>query len=124
MDSLVPIQGFSPKKIFTGVAKKHGFRYKGCTNGCYELKKVNEYNHTTTVSFLARPFSSSVFAEISVCGYNFRLFAASLPEVVLEGEAHFERYAKKVFEIADEIEKKLTEPLFEHYGKTPNWYEA
>lgn len=123
MDSLVPIQGFSPKKIFTAVAKKHGYRYNGCINGRYELKKVNEYNHTTAVAFFVIPFSSSVFAEISVQGYNFHLFAASLPEAILDGEAQFEGYAKKVFEIADEIDKKLTEPLFEHYGKTPDWYE-
>lgn len=124
LDSLVPIQGFSPKKIFTGVAKKHGYRYRGCTNGRYELKKVNGYNHTTAVSFFAIPFSSLLFAEISVHGYNFDLYVASFPQIIADGEAEFESYAKKVFEIADEIEKKLTEPLFEHYGKTPDWYEA
>lgn len=123
MDSLVPIQGFSPKKIFTSTAKRHGFRYRNCINGQYELKKVNIYNHTIKVSFMTRPFSSVLDAEIGMCGYNFHFYMAYFPQIVADSEAQVELYTKKVFDVADEIEKKFTEQLFLYYGKTPDWYE-
>ncbi len=123
MDSLTPIQGFSPKKIFTSIARKHGFRYKNCINGQYELKKVNIHNHIIKVSFMMRPFSSLFSADICVCGHNFNFYVASFPEVIIDNELQVELYTKKVFEVANEIEKKFTENLFLYYGKTPNWYE-
>ncbi len=123
MDSLTPIQGLSPKKIFTNIAKKHGFRYRKCVNGQYELEKFNLYNHKIKVLFLTQPFSSLFFAEICVCGYNFNFHVADLPEVIVDNDSQVELYAKKVFEVADQIEKKFTEKLFLSYGKTPDWYE-
>ncbi len=123
-DSLVPMQGISPKKSFTCIGKKHGFKYKKCINGCYELTKTDAYNHTVRVSFGVSPFSSLLSADISICGHNFNLLIASFPEVIIDGEAQVELYSKKVFEIADEIEEKFTEKLFLYYGKTPDWYDC
>lgn len=122
MASLTAVQGFSPKKVFTSVAKKYGFKYKTCLNGRYELRKINLYNHTVKVSFVLRPFSSLFSADISVCGHNFNLGIAYLSEVVLDNEAQGERYADKVFEVADAIEKEFTDKLYGYFGKTPDWY--
>lgn len=123
-DLLTPIQGFSPKNILTDVAKKHKYRYKSCINGCYELTKVNAYNHTITVSLFVKPLSAFVSADITVSGYNFNLLLAFFPEIVADVESKLEDYTKKVFEIADEIEKKYADRLYEYYGRTPDWYNA
>lgn len=124
IESITPVQGFSPKKIFTGIGKKHGFRYDKCVGGCYELKRVNEHHYSTKVSFYMKPLSANFFAEVSMQGYNFDFIFTNFPEAILDSELIMERYAKKVFEIAEEVEKKYCDTLFNYYGKTPSWYEA
>lgn len=121
MDSLVPIKGFSPKKVFTDIAKNYGFKYKRCLNGLYELLKTTAYGHTIKVSFMTRPLSSLLAADISIGSYNFNFTFALFDEIIADGEAMVECYAKRVFEAAEDIEKNYAEKLFEHFGKTPDW---
>jgi hypothetical protein len=76
------------------------------------------------VSLFVKPFSAFVSADITVSGYNFNLLLAFFPEIVADAESKLEDYTKKVFEIADEIEKKYADRLYEYYGRTPDWYNA
>ncbi len=124
IESLEQIKGFSPKKLFTSIGKKHGYRYKRCINGHYELEKVNAHNHVFKVTFAIKPFSSLLFAFITARGYNFELSIAAFPDAIIHCEEEFELYAGKAFDAVGEIENEYTEKLFSYYGKTPEWYEA
>lgn len=122
IDSVTPISGFSPKTLFNKIAKTKGYTNFFGNNSCYRYKKNNSNNHTFIVELLNQPFSSFFITSISVVGYNFSHTIFTTQQETIKNEICAERYAKKVFDISAQLEKKYEEKLLLLYGETPQWY--
>ena len=122
IDSITPINGFSPKKVFNKCAKAKGYKYSFYKSGCYRYSKTNADNHTFTVELVNAPFSLFFDASVSVEGYNFNHFIWKSPQITAKEESTLFEYARAVFNIAEKIENDYSDILLSSYGKTPSWY--
>lgn len=122
LNSVTPISGFSPKAVFSKIAKVKGYKPCFCKNGCYRYQRLNENNHLFEVEFLNRPFSAFWCASVSVEGYNFKHNVYSFNQITVNSSDLADTFAKSVFDIAVEMEHRYTDNLLSLYGKTPAWY--
>ncbi len=122
VDSITPISGFSPKKIFSKFAKAKGYRYHSCKNGCYKYQYINANNHIFTVELMNIPFSSFFEATIAVKGYNFSHTLINVPQVAAKDPTSAEIWAREVFDVAGKVIEIYDQKLTHLYGKTPKWY--
>ncbi len=117
------LSGFSPKKGFNKAAKKYGFKYNTCADGCYIYKKINENNHTITVE-LTKERRSKIFGTTFVfTGCNFHHYYKNLPQTEINDENEAEEFAESSFLAALEFEEKYDDEMLKAYGKTPKWYK-
>lgn len=121
-EELTPLQGVSPKKIFSAIAKKHGYRSVRSSTGEFVFEKVLADHHKWEVCLLIKPFTSRVEAKVSVFGYNFNHFLATAPATLLHEESELTAYAENVFEMAHTTEDQYSSTLSSLYGKTPDWF--
>lgn len=123
IEELLPIKGFSPKKIFTQSVKQYGYKYAGFAGGDYEFQKRNKYGQYVSINFIIEPFTSRLSAWLTYTGHNFTLSTAFFPTVIVHTEDEMLRYAQKVSELSSISEEEYEEKLFEAFGRTPVWFE-
>lgn len=122
INSVTPASGFSPKTIFTKIAKTKEFKYCFCKNGTYRYQFKNSYNHIFTVELMNIPFSSFFVASIRVEGYNFLHTVCVIRREAIKDSFKAKTYAEEVFSVATRVKNEYSEKLLFLYGHTPKWY--
>jgi len=112
----------SPKKAILKAIKKTGYQYRYNSGGIYECLKINQYNHKFVIFFSLKTGSDYLAFEMHVSGYNFWIGVPLADGVDVMKQSIVEESVQKIIDIALKVEERLTEPLYNFYGKTPDWY--
>ena len=117
-----PISGFSPKTIISKEAQKH--KYVATKHRqVLRYTKINEHNHAFYIDIVRPPLTSVTFAEITFKGYNFEITISICDtDIYLSSEEKAEIFAKRVFNMADNVISLAKPMLYEAFGDTPKWY--
>ena len=112
----------SIKKSVVKYLKPLGFAYRYVPSFCFESVKKNRNNHVVEIGFAMKPMTWTLNYWITFRGYNFSINVPLGVNMDAANQQIVDSIVKKVAEIAVLAEERLTEPLFEYYGKSPEWY--
>ena len=112
----------SIKKSVMKFLKPLGFTYRYVPSFIFESTKKNQYNHVVEIGFAMRPMTWTLNYWITFRGYNFSVQVPLGINADAADQQTADSIVKKTVEIAAQAEERLTEPLYEFYGKTPEWY--
>jgi len=112
----------SVKKSVLKFLKPLGFTYRYVPSFCFESIKKNKYNHVLEIGFAMRPMTWTLNHWITFRGHNFSVQVPLGYNVDAATQQTADSIVEKTAEIATQAEEQLVEPLYEFYGKTPEWY--
>ena len=115
-------ENVSIKKSVLKYLKPLGFTYKYAPDFCFLSTRKNKYNYVVEVGFGKLPMSFMLNHWITIQGYNFSVNVPLGINVEVANQQTIDNIVEKTAEIAILAEERLIEPLYEYFGKTPQWY--
>ncbi|MDR3071900.1 MAG: hypothetical protein LBU41_00215 [Clostridiales Family XIII bacterium] len=112
----------SVKKSVLKYLKPLGFTYDYFPSFRFRSVKKNKYNHVMEIWFAMRPMTWTLNHLMTIKGYNFTVQVPLESSSDTANQQITDSIVEKTAEIATRIEACLTEPLYEVYGKSPEWY--
>lgn len=115
------IPPMSMKKTAIAVFKPLGYRYISGRDQCHILRKLDGYHHAVEIQIVRTPNFKHVEPAIYLRGHNFSMSHA-LPCYTPFNQEQLDSVVSLVARAAEYIEKSTAEPLYQHFGATPEWY--
>lgn len=122
LEKIMPVSGFSPKKILSTSAKKHGFKYVSCRGGNYNFRKTSEHGHVFIAEIMNLPVSPAFEGWLTAKGYNFEVSIALLPRLYLNNAEDFTAFSEASFDFFEKAIDSEKEELAEAFGESPGWF--